>query len=154
MSTPSKTTGPKKATAKPATRKTSKVKTAETAASSKPPTSPLSGSASPSQAAQPTVVNAPTPMIAGTEMRKKELIEQVVMRSGMKKRDVKPLVDTLFAVMGEAVAEGRELIIPPFGRLKVHKQKITPKKKIFFAKVHQNIASASGLSTVTDESDI
>ncbi|MGB3244418.1 MAG: HU family DNA-binding protein [Sulfitobacter sp.] len=143
MSTPTKTTG-KKTAAKPT----------DGSPLSKAPTSPMSGSAPEAQTATPTIVDGPRPMVVGAAMRKKEIIEQTVTRSGLKKRDVKPLVDTLLAVMGEAMADGRELVMPPFGRLKVHKQKTTQKKNIYFAKVHQNRPSVSAPPTTESDTDI
>lgn len=137
-----KKTAPKKvptAKAKPVTPK----KTAAPAAGVLTPISPLSGTAPQSATAKPAIVTAPEAVLVGPSMRKKEIIDQVVARSGLKKRDVKPVIDHVLAVMGEALAEGRELVAPPFGRIKVHKVKDANKKKIFFAKVHQSTAPAS-----------
>ncbi len=77
--------------------------------------------------------------MVGPAMRKKEIIEEVVLRTGMKKRDVKPVIESMLSVLGEGLGQSRELVIPPLGRVKIHKQKTTPKKRILFAKVHQNI---------------
>ena len=118
------------------------------------PTTPVSGSAPAAMTVNPSVIDRPVPMIVGPDIRKKEIIEEVVLRTGLKKRDVKPVIDSLLAVMGEALSEGREMVLPPFGRLKAHKQKTTLKKKIFFAKVHQNVMPAMGPSTSKPDSDI
>ncbi|MEL6644669.1 MAG: HU family DNA-binding protein [Pseudomonadota bacterium] len=56
--------------------------------------------------------NAPT-------MRKPELIDRVVLRSGVKKRDAKPAIEAALAVLGEALSEGEVLQLPPLGKLRV-----------------------------------
>lgn len=141
-------------TAASAKSKEAATKTPAGAAKAKAPTKPKTTGAPATIAAQPTVVDAPTAVIVGPVMRKKEIIDEVVLRSGLKKRDVKPVLDSILAVMGDAIGEGREMVLQPFGRLKVHRQKTTPKKKIFFAKVHQNAApSISGpkMDTAPDD---
>jgi len=124
-----KTVTAKKATprkAKPATSAPAKTKIGADA----PPSAPI---------AAPAVVNAPQAVVMGPAMRKKQIIDAVVERSGLKKRDVKPVLDHLLAVMGDALAEGKELVVPPMGRIKTHKKKQAAKKTIFFAKIHQNM---------------
>ena len=148
----------KKAVSKVAAGKTAESKTSagKTAAAKKPaakktaaksgktlkPTAPNSVPVPAAQKVKPAVVNAPQPVMMGPAMRKKEIIEAVVARSGLKKRDIKPAIDQLLAVMGEALADGRELVVPPLGRVKVHKKKDVAKKTIYFTKIHQNAAPA------------
>lgn len=160
MTTTKKTTSKKPVPKKPVTAPKGAV--AETAPSTKAaatsktstPVKPIKATTSVANVAKPAVVNAPQPVVMGPPIRKKEIIEQVVIRSGLKKRDVKPIVDHLLAVMGDAMADDRELIIPPFGRVKVHKKKDAAKKMIFFAKVHQNTApNIGGTPSKQDEPD-
>lgn len=89
------------------------------------------------KAGAPTVVDGPQAVILGPVMRKKELIETVVTRSGMKKKDAKPVVDAMLAVLGEALADNRELILPPMGRVKVRKEKKLPNGRVLVVKVRQ-----------------
>ena len=56
-------------------------------------------------------------------MKKPELIDQVVARTSLKKRDVKPAVEAALAVLAEALLRGDELILPPMGKLRVVKAK-------------------------------
>lgn len=80
-------------------------------------------------------------------MRKKELIEQVVSRSGMKKKDVKPVVEAMLAELGETLAKGRGLILPPLGRVMVNREKEMPDGRVLIVKVKQKdkiiVATAS-----------
>lgn len=89
------------------------------------------------KAGAPTVVDGPQAVILGPVMRKKELIDTVVTRSGVKKKDAKPVVDAVLAVLGEALADNRELILPPMGRVKVRKEKKLPNGRVLVVKVRQ-----------------
>jgi len=76
-------------------------------------------------------------MVPLPELKKKELVDMVVARSGIKKRDAKPAVEAALAVMGEALSEGRELNIIPFGKLKVTRMKKGGNGQIISARVRQ-----------------
>ena len=71
--------------------------------------------------ASPVVVEGPQPVVSGPVMRKKELIDLVVERSGLKKKDAKPIVEATLAILGEALAEARELNLQPLGKVKVRR---------------------------------
>lgn len=102
------------------------------------PTSALDGNTPlATKAGSPTVVDGPQAVILGPVMRKKELIDTVVTRSGIKKKDAKPVVDAMLAVLGEALADNRELILPPMGRVKVRKEKKLPNGRVLVVKVRQ-----------------
>ncbi|WP_081625834.1 HU family DNA-binding protein [Yoonia vestfoldensis] len=57
------------------------------------------------------------------QLKKPDLLDQVVARSLLKKRDVKPALDAALALIGEALARGDELILPPLGKIRVVKTK-------------------------------
>ncbi|APE43214.1 DNA-binding protein [Sulfitobacter alexandrii] len=96
--------------------------------------------------ATPAVVDAPQSVILGPVLRKKELIDQVVKRSGIKKKDAKPVVESLLSVLGEALADNRELVLPPFGKVKVRREKQMPNGRVMVVKVRQAGGSESGPS--------
>ncbi|SFR36974.1 DNA-binding protein HU-beta [Yoonia tamlensis] len=56
-------------------------------------------------------------------LKKPQLFNEVVARTGLKKRDVKPAVEAALAVIGEALARGEELILPPMGKTRIVKSK-------------------------------
>ncbi|KQB97779.1 hypothetical protein AL073_02255 [Loktanella sp. 1ANDIMAR09] len=67
-----------------------------------------------------------TPETAKTEdgtLKKPELLDAVVARTNLKKRDVKPAVEAALAVLGEALREGAVVNLPPLGKLRVVKTK-------------------------------
>lgn len=115
-----KTTTARKTTASKATSKTARSKTAA---------SPM--------AAKPVVVSEAKPVVAGPELKKKELVDMVVERSGIKKRYAKPTVEAMLAVLGEALDEGRELNLRPFGKMKVQRAKDVSNGKVMNVRVRQ-----------------
>ena len=68
---------------------------------------------------EPTAVD-PKP---AAQFKKPDLFEQVVARTTLKKRDVKPAVETALAVISEALIRGDDVILPPLGKLRVVKSK-------------------------------
>jgi|TARA_B110000908_G_scaffold165885_1_gene216052 DNA-binding protein HU-alpha len=72
-------------------------------------------------------------------MRKKELIDLVVERSGIKKKDAKPVVEATLAILGEALAETRELNLQPLGKVKVRREKLMPNGRILVTKIRQSM---------------
>lgn len=85
-----------------------------------------SASADDPSAAAPAPETAPTEAAAPAAppaLRKKELIERIVQTSGMKRRDVKPVVEATLAVVGQALASGESLNIQPLGRIVVNRRK-------------------------------
>ncbi|AXI50971.1 MULTISPECIES: HU family DNA-binding protein [unclassified Sulfitobacter] len=109
--------------------------------------------AAPDTAAAPAVVEAPRPVILGPVMRKKELIDTVVERSGVKKRDAKPVVDAMLAVLGEALSDSRELNLLPFGKLKVINEKELKNGKMIRVKVRQVTQGQGGGDTADQPED-
>lgn len=73
-------------------------------------------------AAEPVVV-APMPEIDPNLLKKPQLLDAVVARTNLKKRDVKPAVEAALAVIGEALRAGNELALPPLGKVRLVKTK-------------------------------
>jgi len=117
------------------TRKTTKSTTGSTAASSR---SKAVAAAAP---AEPKVVEDMTPSVTAPELKKAELIDMVVERSGMKKKDVKPVVEALMAVLGEQLGEGRMMNLQPFGKVKVTKIRAAGNGKVLTTRIRQSEAT-------------
>jgi nucleoid DNA-binding protein len=56
-------------------------------------------------------------------MKKPELLDAVVARTNLKKRDVKPAVEAALAVIAETLRGGTDVNLPPLGKLRVVKSK-------------------------------
>lgn len=86
--------------------------------------------------AEPVTVEE-IPIVPQPELRKKELIDLAVERSGIKKRDAKPAIEAALAILGEALSEGRELNLAPFGKMKVTRMKKAGNGQIINARLRQ-----------------
>ena len=76
-------------------------------------------------------------------MKKKELIEAVVARSGIKKKDAKPVVEAMLAVLGEALQDGRALNLHPMGKGKINREKKLASGRMLVARIRQNETAGS-----------
>ena len=83
---------------------------------------------------------------AGLPMRKKELIDLVVERSGIKKKDAKPVVEAMLAVLGEASGSGRELNLQPLGKLRINRSVERSNGRIIVCKLRQSTAMGENSS--------
>ncbi|WP_425038531.1 HU family DNA-binding protein [Primorskyibacter sp. S187A] len=84
------------------------------------------------------VVVADTPLhTTAAALRKQELMEKVVQRSGVKKRDAKPVIEAMLEVLGDALQEGRELKLEPFGKTKTTRVKQRAGVKVSVVKLRQ-----------------
>ena len=82
------------------------------------------------------------PVADAPVLRKKELIERVVIRSGIKKKDAKPTVEAMLAVLGEALAAGEELNLQPLGKVMVKREKELPNAKVMVCRIRQRKVTA------------
>jgi DNA-binding protein HU-alpha len=124
------TTKPKTTTKKTTAPKTTAKKTTTSKASTATETT--------APAATPVVVDSPELVVSGPMMRKKELVDLVVERSGIKKKDAKPVVEAMLAVLGEAITDSRELNLHPMGKLKVRRVKQLPNGRVMMTKIRQS----------------
>lgn len=78
----------------------------------------------PKISAKTATLSAPAqPVTAKSVMKKGELVDQVVERTGIKKRDAKAAVEATLSVMSAALANETDLNLPPMGKLRAVKFK-------------------------------
>ena len=70
-------------------------------------------------------------------IRKKELVDRVVAASGAKKKQVKEIVEHTLKVLGDALAKGEQLNLPPFGKAKVNRSRDTEGGTMMMVKLKQ-----------------
>lgn len=98
------------------------------------PSATAGTSAKPSKAAKdkPPTKARPKPVLTVVEgtpepkvgtLKLKELLDQVATSTGSRKPDVKATVEATLSALGEALATGRSLAVPPLGKLRVVKNK-------------------------------
>lgn len=56
-------------------------------------------------------------------VKKAEFIDAIVEKYGLKKRDVKPAAEAVIEMLGEVLSEGKDLNLPPVGKIKMINQK-------------------------------
>ena len=91
----------------------------------------------------PALATKAQAVVMGAVMRKKELIERVVERSGIKKKDAKPVVEAMLSVLGDALADHRELALQPFGKVKIKRERILPNGRMMVARIRQSDGPAT-----------
>lgn len=74
---------------------------------------------------------------SGNELKKRELLDAIVTRTGVKKRDAKPVLEAMLILLGEAIAAGRELNLEPMGKLKTTRVKDTDNGRITILRLKQ-----------------
>ena len=79
--------------------------------------------AKPTKAKKSPAKAAPEASAASDVLRKKDLFDQVVTRTALKKRDVKPAVEAALALIADSLQAGKEVNLPPLGKIRVVKTK-------------------------------
>ncbi len=115
----------------------SKSSAAKSTTGTQQPSSTAKSVAAAAAPAPAKVVGSSKPAVLGPMMRKPELIDAVVAKSGMKKKDVKPIVEATLAVLGAALQDTRELNLEPMGKFKVTREKKKPVGKVMNARIRQ-----------------
>jgi hypothetical protein len=104
------------------------------------------------EAAKPalTVVEPSSPEPKAATVKLKDLIDTIAAATGGKKPEVKAVVEATLAALGEALATGKSLAVPPLGKLRVVKNKgpaLTLKLRL------ADGAKAAGLALADDGED-
>ncbi len=159
------------ATAKTATGTTARKSTTAKSTTSKP-AAPKPAAKKTVAAAKPTlVVSAPTPVMtrvpappvgavlaaaasAGTNanpnetrasngLKVRDLVDQVVEKTGAKKKGLKDLIEATLACMGDALSKGEDLNLPPLGKIKINRQVDKENGEMIVLKLHRNAGKPS-----------
>ena len=72
------------------------------------------------------------------ELKKRELMDEVIKRSGVRKKFAKPVIEAMIDVLGEAILEGREVNLQPFGKIKQQRTKDAGNARITIARIRQS----------------
>jgi DNA-binding protein HU-alpha len=90
-------------------------------------------------APEAVVVQETVPVSTQEELKKAALIDMVVEQTGVKKRDAKPVIEAALQILGSALAEGRELNLQPFGKVRVNRMKELSSARVMTCKLRQTI---------------
>ncbi len=130
-------------TASRTTRKTPARRTPSKAPTTKAPVAKKIPASTAVEAEMPKVVKPSSadvvvPSNDGPEMKKRELIDLVVDRAGVKKKDAKPAIEAALAILGEAIASGRELNLQPLGKLRINRVEDKDNGRVIVCKLRQS----------------
>lgn len=84
-------------------------------------------------------------------VRKKELVDRVVARSGLKKRDVKPAVEAVLAELGEALSRGEALNLQPFGKVIVNRKKELANGEVLITRIRRAASAVQPQEAAANE---
>ena len=101
--------------------------------------------------ATPVVVAETAADPAKPDLKRQELIAQVVARSEVKKKFAKPVLEAALAVIGEALAEGRDLNLAPMGKVKINRTKQVANGRVMVTRIRQNSPRVGGDGTGADK---
>ncbi len=135
-----------KAAPKSAAKPAAKVVAKPAAPKAKPVPRAKPAAAAPSPEAQVAAAASALVSVVGNALsiRKKELVERVVAASGAKKKQVKEIVEHTLKALGDALAKGEELHLPPFGKAKVNRSRDNDGGTTMMVKLRQGTAPAGG----------
>lgn len=80
---------------------------------------------------------------ANKEIKKGEILDRLVARTGMKKGDARSALDAVLGVLGEALDEGADMSLAPLGKIKIARTKDTPNGKMVVCRVKLKPTSSS-----------
>lgn len=102
---------------------------------------------------EPVVVAEVAPVVGLADLKKPDLVDQVVERSGVKKKFAKPAIEAALAVLGEALAEGRGLNLRPMGKMKVLRSKDVSNGRVLTARLRQPMAKPRDEEALADPAE-
>ncbi len=140
------TTTAGKSAARGARAKAAAPRKSATAAKAKKATA---GKATPAAAPEAAVKPVPAPQEAPAVtpvpvIRRKEMVERIVARSGLKANAVKSVLDPLLREMGEALSRGEVLSLQPLGKLMVNRRKQVAGGEVMICKLRRKTPEKNG----------
>lgn len=70
-------------------------------------------------------------------LKKTDLLDRIVERTGLKRRDAKTALDATLLELGHALAAGDELRLPPLGKLRVQREKVGANASVYTCKLRR-----------------
>jgi len=91
------------------------------------------------------------PAVEGPALRKRELIDTVAERSGVRKKHAKAAIEAMLDMLAAALTEGREINLQPFGRISAKRVRETTGARVVTAQIRQSKAGAAPSAPVPAE---
>ena len=74
-------------------------------------------------------------------LQKRQFLNAVAQRSGLRSAQIKEVVEATLAELGEAIASGQTLALPPLGRARVNRQKDVSGAEVIILRLRRRSAS-------------
>ncbi|MCO6382260.1 HU family DNA-binding protein [Oceanicola sp. 502str15] len=94
----------------------------------------------PAPAPEITVVTPAEPVMTERMVKKVELIDRVMTATGMKRKDVKPIVEAMLGEIDKIISEGADMQFPELGKLMIHKRKEISNGEMVMLKLRRKTA--------------
>ncbi|MGI3171535.1 HU family DNA-binding protein [Pseudooceanicola sp. C21-150M6] len=88
-------------------------------------------------AVKPTLVTLSSPDPQSEPLKNKELLDAAAERSGIKRGEAKPAIEAALAIIGESLAEGRDVDLPGLGKVKIKRVKTLSGRRIVELRLRQ-----------------
>jgi DNA-binding protein len=84
-------------------------------------------------------------------LRKKDMLQRLAERTGMRKNQIKPVMEAVLAELGDALIKGESLNLPPLGKLSVNRSIAQENADVVICKLRR--AKAPGAGSALDASE-
>lgn len=74
-------------------------------------------------------------------LQKRQFLNAVAQRSGMRPAQIKDVVEATLAELGDAIASGQTLALPPLGRARVNRQKDLSGSEVIILRLRRRVGS-------------
>jgi nucleoid DNA-binding protein len=90
---------------------------------------------------------------SGSQLKKKDMVERVAAASGVKRADARAVLDAALALIGERLAAGDELQLPPLGRLRMLREKDNGRARIATLRLQVAGEDEAGKDPLAEDGD-
>lgn len=77
-------------------------------------------------------------------LQKRQFLNAVAQRSGMRPAQIKDVVEAVLAELGDAIASGQTLALPPLGRARVNRQKDVSGSEVIILRLRRRGGGGDG----------
>jgi len=83
-------------------------------------------------------------------VRRKELVERIATKSGMKPNLIKSVLDAVLLEIGDALSGGESVRVQPFGQISVNRRKDLPDGEVIICKLRRRNQTTAPTTPATD----
>ncbi|MDS9468501.1 HU family DNA-binding protein [Paracoccus sp. MBLB3053] len=77
-------------------------------------------------------------------LQKRQFLAQIAQRTGLRNTEIKPVVEATLAELGDAIAAGKTLALPPLGRARINRQTDASGSEVIVLRLRRRKAAESG----------